>query len=47
MGRFERIFPTRDNVDRFKKLFEINRYNNNMLWKYVKSDKPFLDRLYD
>lgn len=46
-GHYERIFPTRDNIDKYKKLFEINRYNNNMLWKYIKSDRCFLDRLYE
>ena len=46
IGNFERIFPTRQTVDKFKPLFEINRYNNNMLWKHVKSDVSFIKRIY-
>ena len=46
IGNFERIFPTRHTIDKMKPLFEINRYNNNMLWKHVKSDHSFLQRIY-
>ena len=46
LGHFERIFPLKHNLDRFRPLFEINRYNNNILWKHVKSDGTFLKRLY-
>jgi hypothetical protein len=45
-GNFERIFPTRGLVDKMKPLFEINRYNNNVLWKHVKTDGGFIRRLY-
>ncbi len=47
VGHYERIFPIKQTVDRYKKLFEINRYNNNILWKHIKSEKSFLDRLYE
>lgn len=45
-GHFERIFPTRVNADKFKPLFEINRYNNNILWRHIKSEASFIRRLY-
>lgn len=46
MGNFERIFPLKHNIDQYKGLFEFNRYNNNVLWKYLKSDADFIDKLY-
>lgn len=46
MGNFERIFPLRHNIDQYKPFFEFNRYNNNVLWKYIKSDHDFIDKLY-
>ena len=44
-GHFERIFPTRANAESYRKYFEINRYNNNVLWKHVRSEVSFLRRL--
>lgn len=46
LGNFERIFPLRHNVEEYKGLFEFNRYNNNVLWKYLRSDCDFIDKLY-
>ena len=46
IGHFDRIFPLKQNIDKFKSLFEINRYNNQMLWKYIKSDTSFIQKLY-
>lgn len=45
-GNFERIFPLRNNIDYYKPFFEFNRYNNQVLWKYIKSDQNFIDKLY-
>ncbi len=45
-GNYERIFPLKSNVDLYKNLFEFNRYNNNVIWKYIKSESDFLERLY-
>ena len=46
MGNFERIFPLKNNIDQYKGLFEFNRYNNNVLWKYLKSESDYIDKLY-
>ena len=45
-GNFERIFPLRHNIEFYRPFFEFNRYNNHVLWKYLKSDSDFIDKLY-
>jgi tubulin polyglutamylase TTLL4 len=45
-GHFERIFPLKSNVDRLLPLFEIPRYNNLMVAKWLKSERDFLDLIY-
>lgn len=45
-GNFERIFPLRHNIDNYRGLFEFSRYNNNVLWKYLRSEQDFIDKLY-
>ncbi len=31
-GDYELIFPVRENIDQYKKFFEVERYNNLLLW---------------
>ena len=35
-GSFSRVFPLAANVDYYSKFFEIQRYNNNLLWAYIR-----------
>lgn len=35
-GHFSRIFPLAANVDYYENLFECKRYNNNLLWSYIR-----------
>ena len=35
-GNFSRVFPLAANVDYYAKLFEIQRYNNHLLWCYIR-----------
>jgi hypothetical protein len=41
-GHFERIFPLRKNVDYYEQFFEAPRYNNLLVWKWLKADDGFL-----
>ncbi len=36
-GNFSRIFPLAANVDYYERFFEMKRYNNQMLWAYIRS----------
>ena len=45
-GDFERIFPLKDNVDNYKKYFEFTRYNNALIWNWLKSKTNFLEMVY-
>ena len=44
LGHFERIFPLKGNVDYFEQFFEAPRYNNLLVWKWLKGDPGFLRR---
>mmetsp|Transcript_33882 Transcript_33882/g.30673 ORF Transcript_33882/g.30673 Transcript_33882/m.30673 type:complete len:130 (+) Transcript_33882:306-695(+) len=33
-GHYELIFPLKNNIDKYSKYFEVDRYNNHLLWKY-------------
>ena len=35
-GNFARVFPLAANVDYYEKFFEVKRYNNNLLWSYIR-----------
>lgn len=37
MWKFLKNIPIKSNIDNYKQLFEFNRYNNNVLWKFLKS----------
>ncbi len=41
-GHFERIFPNADNVAYYWGFFETIRYNNLLLWKWLKSKSDYL-----
>ena len=49
LGRFERIFPLKENIDTYEKYFEVKRVNNALTWKSIKSDNdlllPYLTRI--
>lgn len=45
-GHFERIFPESSNIDYYGKFFETLRYNNVLLWRWIKSKPNFLEELY-
>ena len=42
LGEFKRIFPTVDNSDAYAEFFEMNRYNNFLLWKHIDSERNVL-----
>lgn len=46
LGNFRKIFPHPHNVSTFQNLFELKRYNNIVLWKYLESHENFFDHLY-
>ena len=35
-GLLSRVFPLAANVDYYEKFFEIKRYNNNLLWAFIR-----------
>lgn len=41
-GRFTRIFPEAEVVDYYTPFFEVERFSNFLLWKWLKSDKKGL-----
>ncbi len=41
-GGFERIFPLADNIDKYSQFFEAMRYNNLLLWRWLKSSSNYL-----
>lgn len=46
LGNFKRIFPVENNIANYQNLFELKRYNNIVLWKYLESRENFFDYLY-
>lgn len=42
-GQFQRIFPDKENLDFYSQFFESPGINNLIWWKYLKSDKDFLE----
>ena len=45
-GDFERIFPLASNIDKYSPYFEAMRYNNLLLWRWLKSDSSYLNIAY-
>lgn len=45
-GHFERIFPLPDNVTYYSQFFETIRYNDLLLWKWLKSRSNYLERIF-
>lgn len=43
-GHFERIFPMRENVDYFERFFETPRYNNILVWKWMRSEDTVMKK---
>ena len=41
-GNFKRIFPLKSNVDYYAEFFEAPRYNNLLLWKFLKTQNNVL-----
>ena len=35
-GNFSRVFPLAANVDYYENFFEVKRYNNHLLWAYIR-----------
>ena len=44
-GGFERIFPLKKNVDSYASYFEYQRYNNVMVWQWLKDGTNFLEKI--
>lgn len=40
-GEFERIFPTPENIDKYAPYFEVMRYDNLLLWRWLKSSAKY------
>ena len=38
-GKFELIFPLKENIDKYKKLFQVQLPENELLWKYIQEGK--------
>ena len=38
-GKFQLIFPLKENIEKYKKLFKIKLPENEMLWKHILEDK--------
>ncbi len=45
-GNFERIFPLVSNIDVYSQFFEATRYNNLLLWRWLKSNSNYLKLKY-
>ena len=45
-GDFERIFPLKENIEEYKKYFDFTRYNNALIWTWLKSKINFLEIVY-
>ena len=43
-GNFKRIFPLKKNIDIYSNFFQVQRYNNLLLWKHLKSPSNILNR---
>ena len=37
-GKFELIFPLKENIDKYEKLFKLNLIENQLLWKHIKEN---------
>jgi hypothetical protein len=42
VGEYKRVFPQPDIVESYIKYFEVQRYNNLLLWKWIKSEQSLL-----
>lgn len=42
LGRFERIFPLKENIDVYEKFFDVKRINNAITWVSIKSEVDVL-----
>jgi hypothetical protein len=42
-GNFERIFPCKENIQKYSKFFECTRYSNLLVWKHLKCEKSRLE----
>lgn len=45
-GGYERIFPLEKNIDRYCTFFEVQRFYNVVYWKYLKSKRKNLKKLF-
>ena len=37
-GKFELIFPLKDNIDKYSKLFKLNLIENKLFWEHIKNN---------
>lgn len=44
-GAYERIFPLKENVDIYSSYFENQRYNNLIVWRWLKCETNFLEKI--
>jgi len=44
-GNFERIFPLKENINTYSKYFEYQRYNNLIVWQWLKAKTNFLEKI--
>ncbi len=45
-GHFEKIYPLANNIDKYAKYYEALRYNNLLLWRWLKSKSSYLGTAY-
>ena len=45
-GNFRRIFPLKNNIDRYAEYFMVPRYNNMLVWKHLKSSASVITKFF-
>jgi len=44
-GKFNRIFPLKENIDTYSRYFEFQRYSNIIVWQWLKAKTNFLEKI--
>ena len=45
-GNFERVFPEAAIIDKYSRFFEVERFNNILVWKWMQENPYLLDEIY-
>lgn len=44
-GNYELLFPLKENINKYKKYFEADRFNNSLLWKSKSFNYNVLEKI--